>query len=116
MIALVCISPEGDYQVEFENFDEDNLQEARNHAASMGSRFHFYPVRVLADADTQLIIEAPEAFEFIVGELYDDIILSKVGDKFKEVCEFVYDYDRPLFVKYLQQQAQEQARPLIGKK
>lgn len=107
MLALVCISPEGDYRVEFDNFDYENVQEARDHSASMGLGYYFFPVRVIADSDTRVIEEAPELFEFLVGAYYDDVIISDVGERFREVCKFVYDYDRPNFVRSLQKQVRE---------
>ena len=73
MLALVCLNPHGDFQVEFDNFDLDNMDEAREYSATMGSRWYFYPIRVLADADTYEILEAPGVFEFLVGENYREI-------------------------------------------
>ena len=92
MLALVCIAPDGDFQVEFENFDFENMQEARDHDASMGSRWYFYPVHVIADADTYEIVEAPELFDFLVGHNYREITGSDVGKTLIEACEWIYDY------------------------
>lgn len=66
MYKLLCMSFDGDSQLERETFD--NIQDVWEYANDMGSRWFFYPFRFAVTASGNTVADSPDGLEQFNGK------------------------------------------------
>lgn len=77
MYKLICMSFDGEYQIERPTFKE--IEDAQEHSNNLGSKWFFYPFHFVIDEDTQKVVAVPD----LMLDHYLDTKLSIVAKDFK---------------------------------
>ena len=85
--GLICMAPDGKYQVEHNIFTKDKLfesiEDARKRSGDMGSRWYFYPYHFVVNSTLSTIVESPDGpLSFLAGEK-----IKQVQKMFKRASE-----------------------------
>lgn len=62
---LICMSFDGDYQVEGNDFE--SVQAAWDRSSDMGSRWYFYPFHFVMTESGKTVKDAPEPLQHLIG-------------------------------------------------